>query len=54
MVLNLSNDPLLQQSVNQEVFEIPTEHFAQQSSSHSEHDAAESPPFSKDELNAMC
>ena len=29
------------------------EHFTQQSSSHGEHDAAEGPPLSKDELNAM-
>ena len=30
------------------------EHFTQQSSSHGEHDVAESPPLSKDELNAIC
>ena len=29
------------------------EHFTQQSSSHGEHDAAEGPPLSEDELNAM-
>ena len=48
------DDPFLQQSANQEVFEILLmEHFTQQSSSHGEQDAAESPPLSKDELNAM-
>ena len=50
-----ADDPFLQQSVNQEVFEILLmEHFTQQSSSHGERDAAEGPPLSKDELNAMC
>ena len=48
------DDSFLQQSVNQEVFEILLmEHFTHQSSSHGEHDAAEGPPLSKDELNGM-